>query len=179
MAAKRIGREPSPTDLGYKIIQEAVEVLAGLRDIADTDEFRTIANALASISVYDGTPAFDLASKRWSFSTYMTGLQDWQDTRLFDLLTVLKGLDPDAEEHKDYPDSNNKDWLLDWKYEGEFSIRVNVCAYLDAKSPGACRRVKVGTKWVEQDVYRNECAPPAELAPDEALPAPIIQIEAL
>lgn len=178
MAAKRIGREPSPTDLGFKLIAEAAASLAGLRDLADTDEFRTIANAIASVNVYDAEPTFNLGSKRWEFSSYQSGLQSWDELKLVTLLVALKGLDPDEEGLKEYPDSNNKDWEFTWKFEGDFSIRVQIMAYLSSTAPGACRRIQIGTKMVEQPIYRNECAPDFTDV-SGALPAPVLNLEVL
>lgn len=177
---RRIARNPTPTDLAHKIILEAAAKLQGLREIADTDEFRAIANACESASSGSGTPSFSIDyDKRWSFSVYLSDLHDWEEPRLETILRALEAADPDKTRIKDYPDANNKDHRYTWEYEGDFTIQVNVCAYLAANAPGACRRIQVGTKMVEQPIYRNECAAPEAEAADAKLPAPVLNLENL
>lgn len=177
MAIKRIGREPSPTDLGYKLIDAQIKRLIALRELADTDEFRGVANAIAATDAYEAAnPRINTGDNpSWAFSTYPSGLQDWRDEKLVMLVTALTALDPDSIEPRDYPDSNNKDWTFEWKFEDGYSIRVHVYAYLSANAPGACRRIQIGTKMVEQPIYRNECAPVFE--DHDKLPPPVIAID--
>lgn len=178
---RRIARNPTPTDLAQKIIMEAAAKLQGLREIADTDEFRAVANACESASPGSGTPTFEIGyDKKWSFQVYLSDLQAWEDDKkLMTVLRALEAVDPDETQVKDFPDSNNRDHYYKWKYEGEFTIDVRVYAYLSKTAPGACRRIQVGTKMVETPIYRNECAAPEAEAGDAKLPPPILQIEAL
>lgn len=174
---KRIGREPSPTDLGYKIIDDEIKNLMALRELADTDEFRAVANILAAKSTYDATPTH--GDKSWNFSCYFSGLTSWSDVTLTNIAGDLAKLGPDESSMKEYPNENNNDYIFQWKFEDEYVIEVRLVAYLSANAPGACRRIQIGTKMVEQPIYRNECAPPAELVPDAALPAPVLNLEVL
>lgn len=178
---KRLNREKTPTDLGYEMIDDHIAKLTKLREVANTDEFRAIANILESAERGCGKPGISIASwtgdrSSWNFSVYLSGLNSFAD--VLPLVSNVTALEADEYEVKEYPDTNNNDYKWVFKYEHEVDIRVTVCAYLDKSAPGACRRIQVGTELKEVPIYKNVCAPDLTDVSGE-LPPPILNLEAL
>lgn len=175
---KRLNRDKTPTDLGYKKIDEITAKLAALREVANTDEFRAIANAMESFRG-NGTPGIDNYSwDKWEFSAYVSGLHSFQDKEVIDLKEIISALDPDDEVTNEYKDSNNVDVIYTFKFEKDVMIKVTLNLYLSSSSPLACRKVQVGTEMKEVPVYKSVCSADLSDVSGE-LPAPVLQLEKL
>lgn len=176
---KRLNREITPTDLGYKKIDEITAKLAALREVANTDEFRAIANLLESDHAGNGTPDIDTYGyDKWTFSAWLSSLGSYSDPRVIALKDALTNLDPDECQDFKYENANNWDFHYIFKFEKDVQIKVTLNCYLDANSPHACRKIQVGTEMKEVPVYKNVCSAIDEAAAGE-LPAPVLNLENL
>lgn len=174
--AKRIARDPRPGDLAMEIIDKRIENLNLCRSILVTDEYNAIANI---IFAYDKSaaqhPSIDGESTRVSFNVYLSGLKRWEDPRLVDFCNAMKRIAYDDIEMSENKDYYNRDYKWTWKFKGGLRLEVSLNAYED-KDTSECRRVQVGTKTVEQPIYRYDCVVPAGEVSDK-LPAPVLALD--
>jgi len=170
---KRIGKEPTPTDLGLKMLNERIAALTELKTLCDTDEFRAIATILHQHGgEWFSTPS--IGDKEFYWNPYLTGLERWHDPKLTTLLDALINLEPDEQDMKEFKESYNRDYKLVWKFEDGYSLRVSICAY-EKSDTAECRKIQVGTKMVEQPIYRYDCVAPEGNSGE--LPPPVIKLD--
>ena len=169
---KRVGREPSPTDMGLKMLNERIKALEELKTLCDTDEFRSIANLVEQHSTGYGTP--DIVDKGFKWSPYMSQLNRWTDERLCLFVDAMTALSPDKQEMKESKDYFNRDYIFTWEFEDDHSLVVALYAY-EKSETSECRKIQVGTKMVEQAIYRYDCVAPEGNSGE--LPAPILAID--
>lgn len=168
---KRLGKEPSPTDLGLKMLNDRIKVLEELKSLCNTDEFRDIANTVHQFCPGYAEPF--IGEKCFYWDPYLVNLNRWTDPRLVDFQTMLNSLSPDDQEVKEYPESYNKDFILTWKFENDFQLQVRIRAY-EKSETAECRKVQIGTKMVEQPIYRYDCVTPEGNSGELPPPAPVI-----
>jgi hypothetical protein len=174
--AKRLPRDPRPGDLAMELIDKRVENLNKIRSILVTDEYNAIANGIFAVDKSSAqNPSIEGDYLRVTFHVYMSGLNRWEDPRMIDFINAMTAIRPDEMNLSENKDYHNRDYKFTWKFQGGLSIEVNLNAYED-KATSECRRVQVGTKTVEQPVYRYDCVTPADQVLDK-LPAPVLAID--
>lgn len=177
-AAKRVSRrDPRPSDVGIALIDKRIQAFTRLKAVVVTDEYNKIANLVYSLDPYQAqNPTMDADSARVEFYCSHSGLNRWEDPRLVDFLVAVTKLDPDTQEMKEFKDYYNRDYKWSWKFQDGLEIRLNFGAY-EKKETSECQRIQVGTKTVEQPIYRYDCVVPEGTKDLDALPAPVLAID--
>ena len=153
-----------------KVIQEHEFDLVKLREVANSDKFNKITEAI--LKHYSNFASPDILGKLIYFHIYASDLDHYE----IELVDDLRSLNPSTENVEEFLQYNNKDYFFVWEFEKDYKIKVCVATYLKSESPEYCRKVKVGTRMVEEGIYTLECAPPVEIDPSD-LPSPTIKID--
>lgn len=180
--ARRVKKNPSPGDLALKRIadQEAAALasFALLRTLVVTPEFNGISNLIAShFSVSDASEP-TLGTAEIGFYLYRSNLNRWTDPRLTDFVAAIEALEPDASKMTENKDYFSRDYNWSWGFDRGLKLQVHLSAY-ENKDTSECRRVQIGTKTVEQPVYRYDCVVPEGTAGDLPPPAPVLDHSAI
>lgn len=175
--ARRVSKDPKPSDLALALIEKRIVELNRLRSIVVTDEYNQLANLVFPHSEHAAAnPEMDGQYARVTFNVYLSGLTRWTDPKLTSLLDAIQKMDPDHCELSENKDYYNKDYTYDWKFQDGLTLRLRINAY-ENKDTSDYRKVQVGVKTVEQPVYRVEEVIDAEDA-TRKLSAPTLAIEA-
>lgn len=169
----RLVRELTPTDLAYQLIEARIARLNQIKELADTDLFRQLANFAFGANEHSKP---QIGDNEWQFHVYLSGLDSFKDPKLTDLLSNIFLLDPDEEKENDFASLHNKDYRFAWKFQDNLQIQFTIGAYVRQDSEG-CKRVLVKTEMVERPIYRMDCSPDVELVEPAKLVAPLVEIE--
>ena len=175
--AKRVSqREARPSDQALELVDNRIAALEKLKTVIVTNEYNAIANAIFAVDRSTAQhPSLDAEYSRVAFHVYMSGLKRWEDPKMIDFINSMTAIRPDAMDMSENKDYFSRDYKFTWKFRGGLSIEVNLNAYED-KETSECRRVQIGTKTVEQPVYRYDCVVPAGEVNDK-LPAPVLALD--
>jgi len=184
---QRIGEAPDArTPMLVELAQRAARI-AILERLASSPAYLTLANIAHGINTYTETASInaDWQEPSLAFYLYLGDLNRWSDPRyaqaVNDIENALSKLVPERKDTESRENlSRSHKW--EWRFEtGDATypvaiLRVTLDAY-ENKDTAECRRVQVGTKTIEQPIYRYDCVTPEGNAGE--LPPPVIDAGAL
>lgn len=185
---QRIGQEPDARTPMLLDLAKRAERLAITERLASSPEYVQVANAAHAINSYTETASPNMdnyGEPRLSFFLYLSNLNRWDDPKYLDAINALETACPRlVPERKDTEDKDRLYRSHKWTWAFETGnaempvahITVSLDAYEDAKT-AECRRVQVGTRTIEEPIYRYDCVAPEGTAGE--LPAPVIALEGL
>jgi hypothetical protein len=180
---QRIGEAPDASIPMLAELAQRIERLQILERLASSPLYVAVANAAHAINSYSQTASinaeYDAPALTWY--CYQSDLKRWDDPRYLDALASFGKLPGEAA----YSVKENKDNLhrvhkWEWSFQtGNESnpvaiIRVQLDAYESAET-AECRKVQVGTRTIEEPIYRYDCVAPEGNAGE--LPAPVIALD--
>lgn len=180
---QRIGEAPNASIPMLAALAQRVARLAILERVASTPAYVAIANAAHSVNSYVETAsvyADDCGEPGLSFYVYQSNLNRWTDPQYLDALALfgaLAGSDYEVKENKDNLHRMHK-WT--WQFETgnpevpTAYIRVQLDSY-ESKETAECRRVQVGTRTIEEPIYKYDCVAPEGNSGE--LPAPVLALD--
>lgn len=185
---QRIGVEPDARTPMLLDLAKRARKLAITERLASTPEYLALANVCHGINSYVDTASPDMdnyGEPCLRFYVYLSDLNRWTDPRytqaVGDIQSACPFLTPARKDSED-KDRLNRDHKWEWSFEtGDVDypvakITVTLNAYESAET-AECRRVQVGTRTIEEPIYRYDCVAPEGSAGE--LPAPVLNIEAL
>jgi hypothetical protein len=172
-------RTPMLLELGARI-----EKLAILERLASTPAYLALANIAHGINSYTETASVnaEYSEPALTFYLYQSNLQRWSDPKYAQAINDIQFAI--AKHEPERKDTENKDNLhrahvWTWSFETgnpfypEALIKVQLDAY-ESKDTAECRRVQVGTKTIEEPIYRYDCVAPEGNAGELPAPTPVI-----
>jgi hypothetical protein len=178
--AQRVKRDPRPSDLAQAQINERIAQYDALRPVVNTDEFNQIANLIANLFGEYEAKAFSLSPeyKQVSFYTYKSNFTRWTDLNYLAITSAFDQLDPDGSAMTESRDRHTHEHTYKWDFENGFSIKVQFSAS-ENKDTSECRQVQIGTRVVEEPIYKYDCVMEMPTSGDLPPPAPLIDVKAI
>ncbi len=183
---QRIGAAPNASVPMLAELAKQAKAIALLERLASMPLYVELANVAHGINSYFETASVGTAYEpSLSFYLYLSQLNRWTDPKyvqaINDVQNAVAAFDYARKdtEHKDSHNRGHK-WTIQIPTGDETFPTVRLEVSLDCyenKETSECRRIQVGTRMVEEPIYRTDCVAPE--AHSGELPAPVIALEGL
>ena len=183
---QRIGAAPDARTPMLMDLAKRQRALAILERLASMPLYCDVANAAHSINTYTETASVGTDYEpSLTFYLYLSQLNRWTDDRYVQALALVEeamAYHAPQRTDKEFPDSHNRSHrfavTLPTGDADMPTVRLEVVLdCYENKETAECRRVQVGTRMVEEPIYRMDCVAPEGHAGE--LPAPVLALDGL